>query len=112
MEYARRVDRLIDRYGQEVEIFTEENPAVCSRAIIQPVRSAEPGLLRTPGGAVDGMRYLYIGKSGTAFPSDRLTTIRTGDASYFVERSEVFRIKGQAVYVRAVLRLCSECAGG
>ncbi len=108
MGFNVRTARMIDRYGQDVEICTDEK-TIMARAMIQPMCNSRQhqGLDFMPAGAVDESQFLYIGTGEKGFDKDRVTIIRTPEASYFVEWSEAFRVKNETVYIRAILRICS-----
>lgn len=101
---ADAVKRLMDRYGQQVEL-RRAGEAVPARAFLQPVtrnRKGERQYLPTPLGAKREDRFLYLGEPGAEVKAGRDRVIWR-DAPFEVETAQPIYVGQTLFYWWAIL---------
>ena len=91
MTYRTAVEVMLDRYGQVVSVN-----GTASRAVIRPVQSK----------SLSNFYYSYTGPAELKLAQGNL--VKTETRSYIVKRSDLVRIGGEAVYIRAILGIGGE----
>ena len=106
-----RLDRIIDKFGEDVTVLNSGIPYE-TKGIIQPLerkRRLTDTNKRLPTGRAN------IGKYYAIFPPDVVLTqgsaIRTSENSYYPRSSGSYKVKGNTVYVWAVLSALTAQSG-
>lgn len=111
MSRARAVNRLMERYGQPVQLeFGRQTES--AQAFLQPLRYKNRmyvGGSQLDPGYVDGGHYLYIGPGGARldlYPFDAV--VRSDGQAYTVKRAEAYRLGEELLYIWAILQRMEE----
>lgn len=106
-----RLEQILARYGQTVELITQDGRKLSVKAFLQPILRQREDLpvAVTPLGAVSDARWLYIGSSGLPLsPGDQ---IDFDGLHLMVQESRIVYWMDKALYCWAVLRPRKETAG-
>jgi hypothetical protein len=111
MNRRAQIGRLLQRYGDLVEIRGEER-ALQVNAWIQPLRYKNKmylGGTYLPDGYLDGGHFLYLGPAETRLdqmPSD--TVLSRQGVRYMIQRVEPVWFANEILYIWAILQICGE----
>ena len=107
----RRLERLMTRYGQRVELTgREEDWSREMRAFLQPAAKRRETLpaSATPLGAVSRQRWIYVGSGDQALrPGDRVVC---GELRLVVQEAQLLRWQDGVLCCWAILRREKEAA--
>lgn len=98
------IDRILAQYGSEMAVTHGANTQMV-RAFLQPVTERSWSELRKTVqqlGQIPAERYVYIGPAEAAICDG--DTVCLGERTFLVCRSEQLSVRGQALYVWALLR--------
>lgn len=98
------IDRILAQYGNEMTV-THGKDIQTVRAFLQPVTEKSWSELRKTVqqlGQIPAERYVYIGPAEAAVCDG--DTVCLGERTFLVCRSEQLSVRGQALYVWALLR--------
>ncbi|CAB1255425.1 conserved protein of unknown function [Ruminococcaceae bacterium BL-6] len=104
MTRREMIDRMFERYGTPVTVYSAGNPPAGARALIQPLSGKlYPDEACLPAGCFDRSHYFYLGSAARRL--DRLADAEIGDGerSYRVIRARGVDCGGETLYVWAVL---------
>ena len=93
--------RILDRYGQTVEITRETGETVRARALVQPVRERRAAVTPSPLGTGRRDCFLCLGEPGV--PLSETDCVQWNGRSFFVENAQAVRAGEQVSHWRAVL---------
>ena len=111
MNRRAQIGRLLQRYGDLVEIRGEEQ-ALQVNAWIQPLRYKNKMYLSgtyLPDGYLDGGHFLYLGPAEARLdqmPSD--TMLSRQGVRYRIQRAEPIWFANEILYIWAILQICGE----
>ena len=106
----RNIKNTIRKYGSDV-VITGKEKVVITKGIIRPLyyRDKSRGIFsRLPAGVFDGRHYLIILESKVKLRKIGGEKIECNGSKYTVNSNGTYIVKGEAIYVWAVLTACTD----